>query len=269
MRIGAVNYLNSKPLVYGLEHLAPGDRLLFDLPSRLADSLAAGRLDVALIPSVEFFRTPGYTILSDACVACCGPVRSVKLHFRVPPQNVTRIALDEGSRTSAALAQILLQELAGVTPKREPLPIGSGINDTSADAVLLIGDRAMQPADGSFVEIWDLGEKWHEWTRLPFVFAMWVARASVEVTALAATLAAARDQGVAHLAEIAASESPPLGLSADSALSYFRDNLHFTLGDPELQGLRRFFDLCVERDFVPKRIDSMREQFYAHGCSNP
>jgi chorismate dehydratase len=269
MRIGAVNYLNSKPLVYGLAQLAPGDRLLFDLPSRLADSLATGRLDVALIPSVEFFRTPGYTILSDACVACCGPVRSVKLHFRVPPPEVTRIALDEGSRTSAALAQILLKELAGVTPKREPLSIGNGINDTSADAVLLIGDRAMQPADGSFLEIWDLGEKWQEWTGLPFVFAMWVARAGVEVAALAARLAAARDQGVAHLADIAASESPPLGLSADSALSYFRDNLHFTLGDSELKGLRRFYDLCVERDFVPRHKDSTRELFYAHGCSYP
>src|SRR5882724_6596010 len=115
MRIGAVNYLNSKPLVYGLENQSASDRLLFDLPSRLADSLSAGRLDVALIPSVEFFRTPGYVVLSDACVACRGPVRSVKLHFRVPPKEVTRIALDEGSRTSGALALILLHELAGVT----------------------------------------------------------------------------------------------------------------------------------------------------------
>ena len=88
MRIGAVNYLNSKPLVYGLEALAPDVRLTFDLPSRLADSLAAGRLDVALVPSVEFFRSPGSSIVSDACVACRGPVLSVKLHFRVPPVEV-------------------------------------------------------------------------------------------------------------------------------------------------------------------------------------
>src|SRR5215471_3844498 len=110
MRIGAVNYLNSKPLVYGLQNASEGVRLLFDLPSRLAESLAAGRLDVALIPSVEFFRAPGYVILSDACVACRGSVRSVKLHCRVSPREVKRVALDEGSRTSAALALILLQE---------------------------------------------------------------------------------------------------------------------------------------------------------------
>src|SRR6476660_4511947 len=72
MRIGAVNYLNSKPLVYGLDALAPQVRMTYDLPSRLADSLATGRLDVALVPSVEFFRTPESTIVSDACVACRG-----------------------------------------------------------------------------------------------------------------------------------------------------------------------------------------------------
>jgi chorismate dehydratase len=267
MRIGAVNYLNSKPLVYGLEQLAAGDRLLFDLPSRLADSLAAGRLDVALIPSVEFFRTPGYAIVSDACVACRGPVRSVKLHFRVPPQNVKRVALDEGSRTSGALALILLQELAGVLPARESLPIGSGIHDTDADAVLLIGDRAMQPADESFVEVWDLGQRWQEWTGLPFVFAMWVARAGVDTAALADLLSTARDDGTAHLAEIAEHEAPPLGITAESALSYLRDNLHFALGDQELNGLRRFYGLCVERGFVPRNVDPMWERFYVHGCS--
>ena len=117
--------------------------MTYDLPSRLADSLAAGRLDVALVPSVEFFRTPGQRIVSDACVACRGPVLSVKLHFRVPPSEVRRVALDEGSRTSAALTQILLAEMCGVRPTWEPLPIGCGLETTDADAVLLIGDRAI------------------------------------------------------------------------------------------------------------------------------
>src|SRR5213078_4560426 len=88
------------------------------------------------------------TIVSDACVACRGPVLSVKLHFRVPPGEVRRVALDEGSRTSAALTRILLAELYGVQPKWEPLPIGCGIETTDADAVLLIGDRAI--ADSGF-----------------------------------------------------------------------------------------------------------------------
>jgi chorismate dehydratase len=267
MRIGAVNYLNSKPLVYRLDDALHAGRLRFDLPSRLADSLAAGRLDVALIPSIEFFRAPGYTIVSDACVACRGPVRSVKLHFRVPPGDAKTLALDEGSRTSAALALILLEELAGVSPQRESLPIGAGLSETAADVILLIGDRAMQNTSHEFVEIWDLGSAWQQWTSLPFVFAMWVARPGVDTTALAEVLAAARDRGVADLAAIAEQEGPPLGLEPRSALSYLRDNLHFTLGPKELRALTRFRQLCAERDLVPEDLYSDWEQEFVHGCS--
>ena len=103
MRIGAVSYLNTKPLVYGLADLAPQHELVYDLPSRLADRLAAGALDVALIPSVEYFQRPDYEIVSDACIACRGPVRSVKLLSRVPLESIRTLALDEGSRTSAVL----------------------------------------------------------------------------------------------------------------------------------------------------------------------
>jgi chorismate dehydratase len=253
MRIGAVNYLNSKPLVYGLEALAPQVRLSYDLPSRLADSLVAGRLDVALIPSVEFFRIPGSTIVSDACVACRGPVLSVKLHFRVPPAEVRRVALDEGSRTSAALTRILLAEMYGIHPNWEPLPIGCGVETTDADAVLLIGDRAI--ADGSpnakFVEVWDLGERWCDWTGLPFVFAMWIARAGVDVGEVTAVLSAARENGVRHFAEITAREAPLVGISRELAMQYLRDNLHFVLGHEERTGLREFYALCVKHGLAP------------------
>jgi chorismate dehydratase len=281
MRIGAVNYLNSKPLVYGFEQSAPGLRLLYDLPSRLADSLAAGRLDVALVPSVEWLRRPGHVIVSDACVACRGPVLSVKLYFRVPPREVQTLALDEGSRTSAALAQVLLDELAGVRPVCKPLPIGCGLDGTNADAVLLIGDRAIQrsewgarsretpcsPLPAPCYDAWDLGEKWLDWTGLPFVFAAWVARPDVNTTQLEAQLAAARDRGVAHLAEIAAAEAPLLGVDTELAFHYLRDNLHFTLGEREFAGLERFAQLCAQRDLVPK--DSVRalNQLQIHGCT--
>jgi chorismate dehydratase len=282
MRIGAVNYLNSKPLVYGLESLAPQVRVTYDLPSRLADSLVAGRLDVALVPSVEFFRTPKSTIVSDACVACRGPVLSVKLHFRVPPGHVRRVALDEGSRTSAALTRILLAEIYGLQPTWEPLPIGRGIDTTDADAVLLIGDRAIadsgfrkadqragssstpssaqdRPADSqpippatlNFVEIWDLGSRWTEWTGLPFVFAMWIARAGIDVSEVAGLLGSARDNGVRCLAEIARREGPLVGISQKLATAYFHDNLHFVLGNEELAGLRKFYALCVKHGLAP------------------
>jgi chorismate dehydratase len=253
MRIGAVNYLNSKPLVYGLDALAPPARLSFDLPSRLADSLVAGRLDVALVPSVEFFRTPGSTIVSDACVACRGPVLSVKLHFRKPPADVRCVALDEGSRTSAALTRILLAEQFNVRPDWEPLPIGCGPETTTADAVLLIGDRAIADYSSGteFIEIWDLGERWSQWTGLPFVFAMWIARAGVDVGDVATLLYAARDNGVKHLAKIAAREAPLVGVSEELAIRYFRENLHFKMGNDERAGLRKFYSLCVKHDLAP------------------
>lgn len=263
MRIGAVNYLNSKPLVEGLEALAPDVRLLFDLPSRLADSLAAGRLDVALIPSVEFFRAAGYKVVSDACVACRGPVLSVKLLFRVPPSEVRRMALDEGSRTSAALAQILLAEQFGVRPEWTPLPIGCGLETTDADAVLLIGDRAIASGErgsGSeereaFVEVWDLGNVWSRWTGLPFVFAMWVARPDVDECRAAEILAAARDLGVQRLSEIAAAEANLLRIDRNLATRYLSENLHFTLERSERQGLRRFYELCVAHGLAPAGLD--------------
>src|SRR5438046_2203530 len=96
LRVGAVNYLNTKPLIYGLERIAPQAELVLDLPSRLADRLAAGRLDVALIPSIEFFHDPSYTIVSNACIACRGPVLSVKLYSRKPIEAIRTLALDEG-----------------------------------------------------------------------------------------------------------------------------------------------------------------------------
>jgi len=289
MRIGAVNYLNSKPLVYGLADAAPGVHLTYDLPSRLADSLAAGRLDVALVPSVEFFRAAGHRIVSDACVACRGPVMSVKLHFRVPPRNVRSVALDEGSRTSAALTRILLTERYGVRPRWERLEIGRGFEATDADAVLLIGDRAMGMAEGGgrraegqtssedslrgyparselnsspqpavhnpFAEIWDLGEEWRSWTGLPFVFAMWVAREGVEISEVAGLLEAARDRGLAMVDEIAAREAPLVGVSHELAVRYLRENLHFTLGREERAGLRRFYDLCVTHGLAPDGLE--------------
>ncbi len=213
LRVGAVNYLNTKPLVYRLAQSAPQAEVIFDLPSRLADRLAAGQLDVALIPSVEFFQHPEYRIVSDACIACRGPVLSVKLFSRVPAARIGTLALDEGSRTSAALVRILLQERFGLSPRLLPLPIGAGLESSDADAVLLIGDRAIHSPPGRFAEVWDLGDEWCRWAELPFVFAMWTARAGADLNGLETALEESRDLGVAHLERIAAAEAAPLGLT--------------------------------------------------------
>jgi chorismate dehydratase len=254
IRIGAVTYLNARPLIAALSEVAPRLELVIDYPSRLADALAAGRLDVAMIPSIEYARNPGYSIISDACIACDGPVRSVKLYGRVPVEDIGSLALDEGSRTSAALAQILLKERFGVKPSLLSLPIGATLNDTPADAVLLIGDRGMATVSGSFEFVWDLGEEWSRWTGLPFVFSLWVARPGVDLRGIAKMLAAARDLGLTRLAEIARREAPTIGIPEADCLGYLRDNLEYRFGRRQQLGLERFFMLAGHLGLAPADV---------------
>lgn len=251
VRIGAVNYLNTKPLIYALAGRLDCE-LVLDFPSRLADDLAAGRLDVALIPSIEYFQQADYQIVSQGCIACRGPVLSVKLFSRVPMPEIRSLALDEGSRTSAALVQILLRERFGLQPRLEPLPIGQSLDSATADAVLLIGDRAIHSPPGQFVEVWDLGDEWCRQTGLPFVFAMWVARGGRDHAAVARALDESRLAGEANLETIAQKEAAPLGLTRPQCLSYLRDNLHFHLGPAEREGLERFYREAVALGLAPK-----------------
>ena len=246
MRIGAVSYLNTKPLVYGLADLAPQHELVYDLPSRLADRLAAGALDVALIPSVEYFQRPDYEIVSDACIACRGPVRSVKLLSRVPLESIRTLALDEGSRTSAVLVQILLRERYSLSPRLVPFPIDADPELITADALLMIGDRAMHPPAGQYAAEWDLGDIWCRWSELPFVFAMWVTAkgSGEELDELATVFSRSRDGGVAHFERIARTEHDRHGLSYEDCLTYLRDHLHFSLGPRERAGLKLFEQHC-------------------------
>jgi len=250
LRIGAVSYLNSKPLTLPLPRVFPEARIVEDLPSRLADLLAAGALDVALVPSIEHLRQRGSAIVSDACVSCEGPVRSVKLFGRVPVERIRTLALDEGSRTSAVLAQILLRERFGLTPALCRLPIGAAAEDACTDAIMLIGDRGMFSCDGPYAFVWDLGQEWTSWTGLPFVFSMWVARPGADLPRLGLRLAAARDQGVAGLDQIARQESAARGLAEEECLAYLRDHLRFHLGERQRQGLELFFALARRHGLV-------------------
>jgi len=245
MRIGAVNYLNTKPLVYGLADRLPETEIVFDLPSRLADRLAEGELDIALVPSIELADHPEWTIVSDACIGCRGPVLSVKVMFHVPPAEIRSLALDEGSRTSVVLAQILLDELHGIRPQLTSLPIGSSPTEADADAVLVIGDRAIcndeDNSDWPFVEVWDLGDLWCRWAELPFVFAMWVSRPGFDTAEVATVLSAARDDGCSSLEEITRKQSAAMQLPTELIHEYLNHNLYFRLDTKQRQGLDLFY----------------------------
>jgi chorismate dehydratase len=258
IRVGAVSYLNARPLYYRLCEFAPSIQLSMEVPSRLAERLAAGELEVALIPSIEYFRGVGlgYEILAGFSIAAKGPVRSVKLFSRVPFHRIERLALDEGSRTSQALALIWLDACHGVRPVRtELLPMGMPVLESTADAVLVIGDRAMKVPHEPFFQEVDLAEAWQGMTGLPFVFALWVTRRDVDLGDLPRALARSRAEGLAHADELAAVHGPRLGLSYSTCYDYLTKALSYELGDLELAGLRRFAQMAAVLELVPEGVN--------------
>jgi chorismate dehydratase len=275
LRVGAVNYLNSKPLIERLTDFAPEIDLELDLPSRLADRMAAGDLDVGLIPVIEFFRgegcrtafpgrpdglespsydgkTRGYTFIPNIAIASRGPVLSVTLFSRMPWRDIRSVALDEGSRTSSALSQILLRKKYGVDADIRPLPIDAPAEEARTDAVLLIGDRAMRACLPGFRHAYDLGEEWSCWTDLPMVYALWAVRGGVELGATEAAFHRAKEYGLARTGEIAEREAPALGLDAGYCRRYLDTLIRYDLGPRELAGMRKYQELAAELGLAPK-----------------
>jgi chorismate dehydratase len=255
IRIGAVNYLNTKPLIFELPLLAPEAELILDVPSRLADCLSDGRLDVALIPVIEYFRAGGsYSLLPNIAIASRGPVLSVTLFSRVPWQEIRRVALDEGSRTSAVLAQILLRKRYGVRPEILSLPMDRSAEEIAADAVLLIGDRAMRACLPGFAHAHDLGQEWFDWTGLPFVYAVWAVREGADLGAVADALYEAKRRGCMRSGIIAQQEAPRLGLDAGFCRRYLANIIHFDLGPREQAGLHHYYMLACELGLAPRGV---------------
>ena len=296
IRVGAVNYLNTKPLIENLESIAPEIALSLEVPSRLADQLAGGKIDVGLIPVIEYFRagglsntnpsaswpgfdppqpppsrgglggveprpsfelagdnpggeprpSRGYSIVPGISIASRGPVLSVTLFSRLPWPKIRRIALDEGSRTSAALTKIICAKRHGIRPECVQLPLEADPEKVDADAVLLIGDRAMRACMPGFVHAYDLGQEWHEWTGLPFVYAFWAVRSGVELGAAEEALHEAKRQGLERIGEIAQRESKLLGLDAGFCRRYLQTIIQFDLGPREQAGLHHFYMLACE-----------------------
>ena len=246
IRVGAVNYLNTKPLIQNLEEIAPDAVLSLEVPSKLADRLAAGELDVALIPVIEYFRAGTYSIVPGISIASRGPVLSVTLFSRVAWPKIRRIALDEGSRSSAALAKVICAKRHGLRPECVPLPLDADPERIDADAVLLIGDRAMRACLPGFTHAYDLGQEWHDWTGLPFVFAFWAVREGVDLGGVEEALHEAKRQGLERIGEIAQRESAVLGLDAGFCRRYLQTLIQFDLGPREQAGLHHFYMMACE-----------------------
>src|SRR5438067_7700693 len=222
-RIAASSYLNTAPLVWSFIHGAQRDAVdLFTdtAPARCAEMLARGEVDAALVPVIECQRRAGVSIVPDVCVGSRSAVRSVVLATRRNNlKKVTRVALDDSSRTSVALVKIIFREFLGFEPEWISSAPDLKSMLTAADAALIIGDPAMKiPRDQ--LRVFDLATLWHEFTGFGFVFAMWMVRNDSAERVRAIDFAAARDEGLAHVDEIAAENETRLGLARDEIKNY-------------------------------------------------
>ena len=249
LRVGAVSFLNTKPLIYPLLNgeIHTDIALSVEVPSRLAALLAAEELDVGLIPIIEYFRAPdaGYRILPDIAIASRGSVLSIQLFSRVPFPEMRRIALDTSSRSSIALLKILLAEKYGIQPTFTPCTPATDPSTSEYEAVLLIGDAALRRLNATEYSL-DLGKAWHELTGLPFVYACWIAQAGVQLGRAPEVLSEAKMRGITQIPEIARIESQKLGLPEALCRDYLQQHIHFDLGESEIAGLRRFYELSVK-----------------------
>jgi chorismate dehydratase len=262
IRLGAVSYLNTRPLVYGLEHQTDRFTLRFDVPAQCAELLHAGAVDLGLIPSIEY---PGhdYRIVPGLSIASDGPVASVALFSKVPEGDIRSIALDTSSRTSIALLRVLCARWFGIDPRLVRMPPDFGQMMNACDAALVIGDNALFADHESLgLEKIDLGEEWIGMTGLPFVYAFWAGRPGAVRGEDIASLQQARDQGVLATATIARQLFPDSAERAARADLYLRENVRYDLGDSEAAGLRRFYELAAEVG-VLDRVETVK--FYEQG----
>lgn len=253
LRLGAVSYLNTKPLVYGLEAIPGQFDIRFDVPAKCATLLHEGQVDVGLIPAIEFLRgAEDYWMVPGAAIASEGEVASVAVFSKKPIDQVASIALDLSSRTSVALTRIMCARRWGIEPVFTPAEPDLAAMLARTDAALVIGDPAMAIDAGALgLQKIDLGAEWHALTGLPFVYAMWTGRQGAASPAQCAALRTAREQGEANLPRIAERVGAGDAGVADRALRYLRDNLKYGLGEREAAGLRRFHELGVELGLAP------------------
>jgi len=254
IRLGVVSFLNSRPLIEGLEHRA-GVECVFDVPARLPRLLDQGAVDAALVPVVDLLRSDAaLAVVSDGCIGCDGETMTVRIFSQVPPDRIRSLRLDSDSHTSVALARILWRELYDRELNLEPFDPRQQPAD-QFESVLLIGDKVVDPARGRFAYEVDLGGAWRQHTGLPFVFAVWACRAERLSAArrreLSELLSAARDRGVRRAAEIADVEGPRLGWPVELARRYLTRCLLYRLDQRCVAGANLFAQRCAELGIVP------------------
>jgi chorismate dehydratase len=219
----------------------------------------------SLIKRKEKFQDENYQIIPNISISSHGPVRSVKLFSKVPVEKLRRVALDTSSRTSRALLKILLAEKYRLNPEYTSYDHRSPIHNSDADAVLLIGDMAMQQSDEGWYTL-DLGEEWHSMTGTPFVYALWVThprplprggitKENAVLDDIPQILQKAKQEGLKLIPEIAQIEALKLNLPESLCREYLTQNIGYDLNEAELAGLRLFYNYAVKLGLTRSEIE--------------
>jgi chorismate dehydratase len=245
IRVGIVNYLNTKPLIYGLEKEPVNQliELIGAYPSKLAQMLAEGKIDIGLIPVAAIPDLPEYHIVGNYCIGTEGEIASVCLFSEVPMIQIKKVYLDYQSRSSVALLKWLIKEYWGIHPEiiqAQDESYRSLIKGTTAG--LVIGDRALEQRKISTF-IYDLGSEWRAITGLPFVFAAWVSTKSLPDNFIK-LFDQANGMGLACIDDIVA--ATPFDLY--DLKKYYTLHLSYQLDDRKLEGLKKFLYLIEQQD---------------------
>jgi len=252
LTVAASTYLNSAPLIWSFLHGPQREQLkLIDaVPAQCAQLLREAAVDVALIPVIEYQRIPNISLIANVCVGSKTEVRSVLLVSKQAEiEQIESVALDESSRTSAALLKIIFREFLRheASWKSSTPDLHDMLREN--DAALIIGDPAMTFArEGLY--IWDMAALWQKYTGLGFVFAMWAIRNDATDRAKYVDFAGARDEGVARIDEIVDYYLTRIPLSREELRFYLTDNIAFDLDDQMQNGLELYFQLAAKHQLI-------------------
>jgi len=254
IRIGAVGYLNARPLTWALDRQPERWSMRYDVPAVCAALLHAGHVDLGLIPSIEYLQSSDYLFVPGVGIGSRGPVASVALYTRGPVEEIRHIAMDTSSRTSVTLIQILCRHHFHVAPAFVPHGPDLAAMTTMCDAGLLIGDPAFDADHESLgLKKIDLGEAWTAMTGKPFIYAAWTGRPGATAGQDILALQDAQRAGVEATAAIAAEYGRGDRARAARAAVYLRDNVKYGLGAEEKAGLQIFLDLAADMGLAPRK----------------
>jgi chorismate dehydratase len=247
VRVCAVSYLNTTPLVWGMLH-GP-QRGLFDLdfqvPAGCADEVESGAADIGIIPAFELTRLD-LEVIPGTGIACRGPVRSILLVSSKPASEIQKLAVDASSRTSVQLARVILEHRFGVFPELISRPPDVEAMLREADAALVIGDPALRidPLRLPYT-VYDLGGEWVEMTGLPLVFAVWAGRREAVTPDVAEAFRSSFEYGRCHMDEIVAQESARREFPRELVQEYLTHHIVHELGRREYEGMDLFLRMAT------------------------